>query len=185
MPCTHCTGYTQSEQGNGWNRAVYSEGGTKIEYAVAAALAALIIVLLITLLNKGKTENKKSREGRTPALRHCPICGSPLSKGEKVKSVLYPGEIDRMMEIYGCPHCYPPSPALPRICPVCHKSLPSSGIIYARYFQRKERAHVHVLGCSGCYTRRSSIRQGSAGSGPARSGPTRPGSAHSESDGKS
>lgn len=115
-----------------------------------------MVALLITLLSTRKSEGDAGKKGKEheESMRHCPICGSPLAKGEKVKSVLYPGKIDRMMEIYGCPHCYPSSGSVPRICPVCKRTLSPDALIYARYFERDNGAHVHVLGCTQCYTRR-------------------------------
>ncbi|MFO7731423.1 MAG: hypothetical protein R6V86_11745 [Spirochaetia bacterium] len=97
-----------------------------------------------------------------PGFHRCPLCGTVLEKKEKVRSVLYPGKPDGMMEIFGCPYCYSASHATsevkgrskPRICPVCKQELPAGGMLYARFFQSSERRHAHVLGCSHCYTRR-------------------------------
>lgn len=95
------------------------------------------------------------RKSRNPhGFHRCPLCGSVLEKHEKVKSVLYPGKPDGMMEIFGCPYCYGTGAKKERICPVCAKSLPKNGMVYARFFQTADRKHAHVLGCSSCYTRR-------------------------------
>ncbi len=133
----------------------------RIEYLVATGIAVLISILIIGLISRSESSKGKKAGGRelsseekSENLRHCPICSSELPKGEKVKSVLYPGTTDRMMEIYGCPHCYPSNSKHPRICPVCSRRLRDTDLIYARYFPRKEKPHVHVLGCNGCYTRR-------------------------------
>lgn len=96
-----------------------------------------------------KAEVQDSNRG----FHRCPLCGTVLEKREKVKSVLYPGKPDGMMEIYGCPYCYGPRAQKERICPVCKKPVPKDGLVYARFFQTSERKHAHVLGCSNCYTR--------------------------------
>ena len=74
----------------------------------------------------------------------CPLCGSGLKKGEKVKSATYPvkpgsdgrysGGIEKMMEVYGCPNCTPPDGKEKRICPVCKKEVPENGYVVGRYF---------------------------------------------------
>ena len=126
----------------------------------------LIIFLLVTLF-RGRDDWMRNSSGdplggrgrggpaeQEAKLRHCPICSHALQKTEKVKSVLYPGTTDRLMEIYGCPHCYPSGRSSPRICSVCKKRLQNEDIIFARFFPRQKGAHVHVLGCSQCYTRK-------------------------------
>ncbi|HPM72633.1 MAG TPA: hypothetical protein PLE25_06650, partial [Spirochaetales bacterium] len=57
---------------------------------------------------------------------------------------------DKVMYIYGCPYCWPENSEYRRVCPVCEKVVPRDGYLLARYFERPERRHVHVLGCSGC-----------------------------------
>ncbi|HKK66276.1 MAG TPA: hypothetical protein VJ967_10515 [Clostridia bacterium] len=108
------------------------------------------------------SEADHTEKPHSPGFHRCPLCGTVLEKKEKVKSVLYPGKPDGMMEIFGCPYCYSASHAnsglkgrnKPRICPVCKQTLPAGGMLYARFFQSSERRHAHVLGCSHCYTRR-------------------------------
>ncbi len=132
-----------------------------IEYAVLAALGTLI--LLLALFGTGSSRSGSSRSGSSAqtevkeaeAFRHCPLCGSAMQRKEKVHSVLYPGGQDRMMDIHGCPHCYPPSPSVRRRCPVCSRELGNEEVVIARFFQVEQRRHVHVLGCSSCYRRRS------------------------------
>jgi len=114
---------------------------------------------------------ERTEKPQGPGFHRCPLCGTVLEKSEKVRSVLYPGKPDSMMEIFGCPYCYSGSigsgPASAtsmkkrsarrlkaRLCPVCKKELPENGLVYARFFQSSERRHAHVLGCTQCYTRR-------------------------------
>ncbi len=115
-----------------------------------------LVVILLFLLTRKQSADSQSRENAEPPVFHttCPICGSGLTKKERVKSVLFPGKPDSMMEIYGCPHCYPPNKKVKRICPVCKKELAPDSIVIARAFQRPDKTHVHVLGCSECYRRK-------------------------------
>jgi hypothetical protein len=138
------------------------------------ATAVLITALLLLGISRRDTQKsgttRKTRDSRNAetlrdadlASKHqvssevfhrCPLCGSLLTKKEKVKSVLYPGKPDGMMEIYGCPYCYGPGSKKERTCPVCKKALPREGLVYARFFQTAGRKHAHVLGCTNCYTR--------------------------------
>ena len=80
----------------------------------------------------------------------CPLCGSFLAKGERIKSDVFPGAGDRIMRIFGCPHCWPSTTRMKRICPVCGFELPPEGWAVARLFERPGRMHVHVLGCTAC-----------------------------------
>ena len=87
----------------------------------------------------------------------CPLCNSPLIRGERVHSVLFQSSRDdKIMEIYGCPYCYKDHPKgegkfrYGRNCPVCHKSLETADVVSARVFTRQNKMHVHVLGCPQC-----------------------------------
>lgn len=121
-----------------------------------AALGTLILLLLVfTTGSKRRDSTEPPAAGTGTAFGRCPLCGSELGQGERVKSVLYPGGRDRMMDIHGCPHCYPPRPEVRRRCPVCKGELAGEEIVIARFFQVEGRRHVHVLGCSRCYRRRN------------------------------
>jgi len=85
----------------------------------------------------------------------CPLCGSELRDNKRVKSVLFPGKPDSMMEINGCPYCFPVNSDIKRICPVCKKEVPKDGHVIARVFLKPNKKHVHVLGCTGCYKRKT------------------------------
>lgn len=124
-------------------------------FIVPIITGIIVIILLLLLLRKssGETSGKTSVQ---PQVFHtsCPLCGSGLERGERVKSVLFKGVPDSMMEIYGCPHCYPPNKNIKRICPVCKKELDQESIVIARAFLKPDKTHVHVLGCSTCYRRK-------------------------------
>ena len=104
------------------------------------------------LLRLGQESGRAGQAG--PAARSCPLCGSTLGPGERVKSDLSPGKGDRIMRIFGCPRCWPALPgAKARTCPVCRGEIPPGGHAVARYFESPGRKHVHVLGCSACRER--------------------------------
>ena len=109
---------------------------------------------------------KKSRD-QLQLMKPCPICSTMLGPGERVKTTVFSGDgkqaidpqresfnsrriEDAMVHMYGCPYCYPPNGEHPRICPVCRNRVSDSGYVIARMFMRKDRKHVHVLGCTEC-----------------------------------
>ncbi len=124
---------------------------SRISLVVLLCLA-FIIITLVSILRTG--------EGRKPVRQRavkkggtvCPLCGSRLNADERVRSVVYPGKPDSMMEISGCPRCYPKTDVHPRRCPVCHRILNPDGLLIARFFESPGRKHVHILGCNTCYT---------------------------------
>lgn len=84
-------------------------------------------------------------------VRSCPVCGERLMPGALVKSTIFKSTgTDKVMQIYGCPYCWPENSEYRRVCPVCEKVVPRGGYLLARYFEKPGRRHVHVLGCSGC-----------------------------------
>jgi len=125
---------------------------------VGIGLAVLVAVLFL-VLRGGKRSAPPPAKTESPSgvldARTCPLCGSLLSVGEKVHSVVYATKTqDKLMEISGCPHCRPPA-VLRRVCPVCKKDLRPSDVVTARVFERQNetgarRTHVHVLGCPRC-----------------------------------
>jgi hypothetical protein len=81
----------------------------------------------------------------------CSICSMQLNKGDLVKTLVFPsitGGRDRLMHIRGCYYCIDGS--YERFCPVCGKFLSQDEILIARMFERRNRRHVHVLGCNKC-----------------------------------
>lgn len=139
-----------------------------LAFAALGLAAALLAYLAGRLMPDGRKSGKgrgrggllrlgegagRSGAGRTAA-RSCPLCGSTLGPGERVKSDLSPGKGDRIMRIFGCPRCWPALPgAKARTCPVCRGEIPAQGHAVARYFESPGRKHVHVLGCSACRER--------------------------------
>lgn len=120
--------------------------------AVLILLAVFIILLFILLIRRSaysaQTGSGKPGKDEESRQKLCPLCGSMLEKREKVKSVVYPGEPDKLMHIFGCPRCYPEGEK--RKCPACKKEIPADGYVIARVFEKPGKTHVHVLGCTGC-----------------------------------
>ena len=116
---------------------------------VLLLLGTLLGILIVSLLRKSPFESKgrEKKEGGDKG-SPCPICGSILTNGERVKSIVYPGKPDKIMHIFGCPLCYPSGQK--RFCPVCVKEIEGEGYLVARVFEKPGKTHVHVLGCSGC-----------------------------------
>jgi len=126
-----------------------------METVVLVLIGIILVVLLVLLRNQKNGERPVVHATGGRGYRTCPLCGEQLAPGESVKSALYPAEkgaSDRMMEIYGCPHCYPAGKT--RYCPVCKKELAAESMLIARCFQKPGKTHVHVLGCPNCYRKK-------------------------------
>ena len=145
-----------------------------MEYLVIVLLIVIMLILIgFSKVQKQNYEKKPEKSGtEDPFSNFCPLCGSGLKKGERVKSATYPvkpgtdgrypGGIEKLMEVYGCPHCMPPGGSEKRICPVCKKEIPAKGYVVGRYFivnnqeqkaegtPAKRKNHLHVLGCTAC-----------------------------------
>jgi hypothetical protein len=118
---------------------------------VSACLLTAAFVVLGRLAASSRARRTMSPEFGPEGTRFCPLCSSDLGPGERIKSSLLPGKADRIMHIFGCVHCWPATPStVPRICPACGRALDVEGYVIARYFERPDRRHVHVLGCTGC-----------------------------------
>ena len=88
-------------------------------FILLLVLAILLFLLLGAYLSrksfqKDEKAKKKSKRGRTQVgAVCCPLCKSPLLKGEDLFSRVYrPMTVsDQRCTINGCPHCYPVSEA--------------------------------------------------------------------------
>ena len=126
-------------------------------------VALLIVLAAIVLLSLKSTRKENSGTGyffaagtESEKMSDCPLCGEPLRKGEQVHSLLFPGEDDGIMHIYGCPYCYighprrNSSPLKTRVCPSCRSVLGAKDYVYARVFRKPYKTHVSVVGCTLC-----------------------------------
>ncbi|MFW6312483.1 MAG: hypothetical protein ACOC2N_01195 [Spirochaetota bacterium] len=152
-----------------------------MEGVVLILMAAVVIVLILTLVRLGRGDyrllaDRMARKTRDnfEVLKPCPLCGSMLRRGETVHSVVFSGPahagsiapgtaarkpLDRQIDdylahLFGCPYCHPANDEHPRRCPACSRTIPPSGYVIARMFEKPGRKHVHVLGCTECRTRR-------------------------------
>lgn len=136
-----------------------------MEYLVLLGLALFIFLMLRFIVGSDRSEKKaRLRQANDEAQRKaeargllvsCPLCSSPLAKGEDIISKVYrPMNVpDQLCTIDGCPHCFPrPEPGLKRVCPVCGKDVPlREGHLIARLFNYADgKKHVVVTGCTEC-----------------------------------
>lgn len=128
-----------------------------IQIVVLIFLSILIAWLLHLLTRKVGGQKKEKLEKPTAPregkIHPCPICGTLLKSHEKVHSVVYPGENDRLVEVFGCPYCYPANDDYPRTCPVCKEIIPPDGFLIGRMFYSGEKPHMHINGCTRCRKR--------------------------------
>lgn len=136
-----------------------------MEYLILGLAVIVIAIALSFFANLFKKQGSKVPPKKTksntnqnasngPGLVTCPMCGTPLPKGENLVSKVYrPMNVpDQRCTISGCPHCYPmPEPGIKRQCPCCKKEVPINGYLIARLFNYKNnKKHVMVTGCSEC-----------------------------------
>ncbi len=99
-----------------------------------------------------RREPKPRERGKPGSPGVCPICGTVLGPGEQIKSAVFPGAGERLLHVFGCPHCHPfAERGIERNCPVCKKKVPAEAYLIARLFERPHaKRHVHILGCVNC-----------------------------------
>lgn len=124
-----------------------------MEYVLLIIGILLILWALMRFAFFHKKTQKKAVP-KKPALVNCPLCGSPLVKGENIISKVYrPMTVpDQRCTVSGCPHCYPVCEiGVKRICPVCGKFVPQNGYLVSRLFNKTEgKKHVMIVGCNMC-----------------------------------
>lgn len=121
-----------------------------MEIPVLIALTLIIAILLGISFSRRRTERGGGDAVAERTDRTCPLCGSGLEPGERVKSVFYPAPGDTLAEIHGCKYCVGPDAIAARRCPVCKATIPPDGHVIARVFKRPDKTHIHVLGCTTC-----------------------------------
>lgn len=121
-----------------------------------AAILLIIFALSYFAFFRRNSKSKKIAEKNSSraALVNCPICGSPLLKGQNIISKVYrPMNVpDQRCTVSGCQNCFPICKAgVKRICPVCAKSIPQDGYLVSRLFNRTQgKKHVMIVGCNQC-----------------------------------
>ena len=117
----------------------------------------LLSVFVISLLLRRKKkillrkEDMKKKKKKTAI---CPLCGTLLPEGVRIRSVAYPGVGGKIVHVYGCPFCYPDQYDTDRTCPVCRNSLPADAYLIGRMMEYTERNHLHISGCTVCLVKR-------------------------------
>ena len=118
---------------------------------VAAALIVALALLGVALPRRGE------RPGSLPLAKRrrtaCPVCGSLQGEGESVRTVAYPGAVERLVYLYGCGHCYGAAAHVVRRCPVCRSRLEGEDYLVGRLLAGEPRGRVRVWGCSRCQRR--------------------------------
>lgn len=132
----------------------------RMEYLLMGLAVIVIAVALsyfASFIKSGGTKSgpsKKIEKPAGPSFVTCPMCNTPLLKGQNLVSKVYrPMNVpDQRCTINGCPHCYPvPEPGVKRQCPCCKKELSLNDYLVARLFNYKDnKKHVMVTGCSRC-----------------------------------
>ena len=140
----------------------------KMILSVLAGALALAMILLVLLRGRSDAASRSSApSGASGAIKQalgaegqgkagprpgaCALCGSKLAVGESMRSDILPGGGDRLMRVYGCPHCLgSESERVSRYCPVCDSALGPTDHAIALYVERPGRKHVHILGCTIC-----------------------------------
>lgn len=102
----------------------------------------------------------KVAEGRRGDPHTCPVCAAKFEHGESIKSKILPptDSSDRILHISGCPYCCYEG-GRKRECPVCGAELALNEYLSARIFNRREKSHVHIVGCPHCRRAKTVKRQ--------------------------
>lgn len=130
-------------------------------------MGAAVVLLVLIFMGVSRLSEKRAEkslktfrgEGGKVEFVRCPVCETPLKKGENLHSRIFRpmNTPDQRMMVQGCPNCFPaPKNGAKRRCPVCGKSLGADGELVARLFNRSDtKKHVMILGCTGCMKVRS------------------------------
>ena len=137
--------------------------------------------------------NKRRRERRSGAAGHasaghfgrsqktaanqktsiCPLSGSRLGPGQRVRTAAFPGEAERLVYVYGCPLCFGDAAShasaghtaaghtsaghshtlqrrLSRRCPVCRRELSPESYAVGRMWDGEDKTYLRVMGCPSC-----------------------------------
>jgi len=127
-----------------------------LEWIVISILSLALVGILIYVSQQKKGGKSPTWipvvEQKNSQMKVCPLCKTPLEKGEKVHSELFPGKEDKMMHIHGCPYCdsRKEGSSIRRFCPYCKEPLSGEDYVIARVFMKPDKTYVHVLGCTRC-----------------------------------
>jgi len=144
-------------------RAVVEKEAPLFSYLVIAAVIGVLVVIFILFRTRtspglSKTPSASTRptngdEIAAPGLKEklpCPLCGTRLYEGERIRSVAFDLGEEKFMQIYGCRHCSGATPSARRRCPVCRRNLPATGFVVGRMWEKNNRTRLHISGCTEC-----------------------------------
>jgi hypothetical protein len=135
-----------------------------IPYLVIAAVVGVVVGIFIMFRTRRSSSGQKTPAASTgpatgdetaagPGRREklpCPLCGSRLYSGERIRSVAFDLGKEKFMQIYGCRHCSSAAPSAQRRCPVCRRQIPEDGFVVGRMWEKYNKTRLHISGCTEC-----------------------------------
>ena len=118
------------------------------------------VLILQKMREREKKYKKEYLEEEKRALNICVMCKSFLYPYQRMHSKIleYQNKVGTLKEsiayMYGCPHCDPREimGSKKRNCPICKRKLKAEDHVIARFFERPNKKHIHIIGCSICKT---------------------------------
>ena len=127
-----------------------------IPYLVIAAVVGVVVVIFILFRQRTPatstglaTGDETAAGGRREKLP-CPLCGSRLYNGDRIRTVAFDLGKEKFMQIYGCRHCNSAAPSAQRRCPVCKRRIPDGGFVVGRMWEKYNKTRLHISGCTEC-----------------------------------
>ncbi len=98
-------------------------------------------------------DSKTKKADKQKPRGYCPLCGSALYSGQKVRSKQTEiGNIEVQTCIRGCVHCVKPENKIRRRCPVCKQDVAKGDFVLAISDPRVDRLKLSIKGCQNCFT---------------------------------
>jgi hypothetical protein len=120
-------------------------------------IATSILTICLLIIGREAARRKRLPADPAPSRREpCPLCGSPLRMGDRIRSQRYTVGKDSIVHVHGCPRCYPSNDRFRRVCPVCRRQLDPTAFIVGRMWEKvrpagsKPRMRLHIMGCPAC-----------------------------------
>jgi hypothetical protein len=107
-------------------------------------------VVIFLSFEKAARATKKTKPAGRKSKVPCPLCGSRLFEGERIRSVAFDLGKEKLMHIFGCLYCERPASGVRRRCPVCKKDIPADGFVVGRMWEKPGKTHLHITGCTEC-----------------------------------
>ncbi|MBN2737649.1 MAG: hypothetical protein JXR70_11760 [Spirochaetales bacterium] len=125
---------------------------------VPIIIAAVLLILLIWAAGTfGKSQQSPrafpAKEPGAPGFKQCPKCLKTLKPGERVRTLAFPGQKERLVHLFGCPDCQKGKTRAS--CPLCHKKLKAPDYLIGKLWEEDDKNRVHVIGCNRCHSGKS------------------------------